>query len=432
VSRVRYFDSLRFMRGNILVLSITGALGMFGRSMAFPYASLYILALGGEPAQIGLVNSLSPLAGLIAFPLAGYLADHAGRVKLIGVAGCLSGAIYLLYVLAPSWQVIALGALLQGFMVVQFPPTSAIIADSLAPGDRGRGMATMNTISGALAMFSPFVAGALLDAVGVELGMRYLYGFLMVAYVAGAFINLRFLQETSEPPEGRLRLSDLPGMLRSAYSGIPEMLRGLPRSLKALAAVITLGFVANAVAGPFWVVYALEHIGLSSSQWGLILLVETALRNVLYIPAGMIVDRWGRTRWILASLLLSLVTLPAFAFASSFAAVLLIRMAAALAAAFFGPACSALVSDTTPRDQRGRVMAALGRGTVLIGAASGGGTGGPGVGFLVTVPLVIASLSGGYLYSHDATYPWLFLTAALLVTALLTAVLIRDPKEAQA
>ncbi|MFP3897004.1 MAG: hypothetical protein ACLFV5_09270, partial [Anaerolineales bacterium] len=53
-----------FMQGNILVMTVTGAMGMFARSMAFPYASLYILALGGEPAQIGVVNSLRPLAGL--------------------------------------------------------------------------------------------------------------------------------------------------------------------------------------------------------------------------------------------------------------------------------------------------------------------------------------------------------------------------------
>jgi len=87
---------LGFMNGNILVLTVTRVLGMFCRSMVFPYASLYILALGGEPAQIGIVNSLRPLAGLIMFPIAGYLADRAGRVKLIALGGYLSGCVLLL------------------------------------------------------------------------------------------------------------------------------------------------------------------------------------------------------------------------------------------------------------------------------------------------------------------------------------------------
>jgi MFS family permease len=122
-------NALDMLRGNILVLTVTQALGMFCRSMAFPYTSLYILSLGGAPEQIGLINALSPLAGLIVFPLAGYLTDRAGRVRLIALAGYLSAAITLLYVFAAGWQAIAVARLLQGFMVFQFPASSAIIAD---------------------------------------------------------------------------------------------------------------------------------------------------------------------------------------------------------------------------------------------------------------------------------------------------------------
>ena len=73
-----------------------------------PYASLYVLALGGESSQIGVINSLRPLAGLVMFPLAGYFTDRAGRKKLIAIAGYLSAITMLLYVFAPSWEWIAL------------------------------------------------------------------------------------------------------------------------------------------------------------------------------------------------------------------------------------------------------------------------------------------------------------------------------------
>ncbi len=78
------------------------------------------------------------------------------------------------------------------------------------------------------------------------------------------------------------------------------------------ARVLILLFMSNGIAGPFWVVYAVEHIGLSSVEWGLILLIETALKTLLFIPAGMLVDRYSRTKAILASLLLSLVSIPLF------------------------------------------------------------------------------------------------------------------------
>ena len=418
------------LRGNILVLTLTQVLGRFFRSMVMPYASLYILALGGEPAQIGLINSLRPLAGLVMFPISGYLTDRTGRVRLIAFAGYLSGATMLLYVLAPSWEWIALAALLQGFMTLQFPPTSAIIADSLEPSSRGTGIATMNTVASTLAMFSPYIAGTVIEIYGAAFGMRILYGLLAAAIIISATINLRYLKETSTKEGEKVSLSDVTKIFKEVYGGIPSMLAELPRSVKALGVVLILLFMCNGVASPFWVVYAVERIGLSSVEWGLILLVEAALKTLLYIPAGMIVDRYGRTRSLLASLLLTLVSIPFFVYSTRFIEILLIRMAVAVATVFFIPASSALMADIVPRESRGRVMAAFGRGSVLIGAA-GGGTGGPGMGFFITIPVMIASVVGGILYSANPAYPWFFVLAATAVSVIVSALFIRDPTKAE-
>ena len=419
----------RLIRGNILVLTLTGALGMSCRSMVFPYASLYILSLGGTPEQIGLINSLRPLAGLIVFPIAGCLADLAGRVKLIALASYYYAAVLLLYIFAPGWRAIALASALTGFVVFQFPPSSAIIADSLSPENRAASMAGMNAIAGAVALVSPYIAGRVLDAWGVNTGMRYLYGVMMVISLISATIHLRFLKETSVRRTGRLTTVELSSMFRTAYSGIPTLLRELPRSLKALAALITLGFVANGIASPFWVVYAVDHIGLSSTEWGLILLLENVARNLALIPGGMLADRYGKTRTMQASLVLALVSVPLFVFATGFTSVLLIRLAAGVATALFSPACAALMADMVPRESRGRVMAAVGRGTLMIGPASGG-TGGPGVGFVVTLPLMIASFSGGYLYALNPAYPWLAATVVTVISVALLRLLVRDPERA--
>jgi DHA1 family tetracycline resistance protein-like MFS transporter len=419
-----------FMRGNILVLTLTQILGRFFRSMVMPYASLYVLALGGEPAQIGLINSLRPLAGLIMFPLAGYFTDRAGRVRLIALAGYLSGATMLLYVLAPSWEWIALAALLQGFMTLQFPPTSAIIADSLEPSTRGTGIATMNTLASTLAIFSPYIAGTVIEIYGTAFGMRILYGLLAAAIIVSATINLRYLKETSSKEGKKVSLSDVTKIFKDVYGGIPSMLAELPGSVKALGVVLILLFMSNGIASPFWVVYAVERIGLSSVEWGLILLVEAALKTLLYIPAGMLVDRFSRTRALLASLLLSMVSVPLFVYSTRFVDVLLIRMAVAVATVFFIPASSALMADTVPRDVRGSVMAAFGRGTVMLGA-TGGGTGGPGMGFFITIPVMIASIAGGLLYSVNPSFPWFFVLASTAASIVTTALFVRDPAKAE-
>ena len=419
-----------FMRGNVLVLSISGALGMFCRSMVFPYAPLFIISLGGNPAEIGIVYALGPLGGLLVYPIAGYLADHVSRAKLIAFTGYFSSLTFIMYIFAPSWHWLAIARLLQGFAVLQHPASSALIADSLTPKSRGRGIATMMTVSGALAILAPYAAGRMLDWQGIDSGMRILYAITAIAYALGATINLFFIRDTVEAKTERIEVTQLTTSLKDAYTGIPAFLEKFPRTLKALTAIIILGFMANGVAGPFWVVYANDHIGLSSTQWGLVLLIEAALGNVVRIPAGFLADRYGRTRFILVSLLLCTATLPCFIFAETLAQVIAIRCIVAITMAFFGPACGALLADTVPRNIRGRVMAAIGRGSVRLGAATGG-TGGPGVGFLTIIPIALASLAGGLLYEWHAVLPWGFLLLATALSLIIAVLFVRDSQDAE-
>jgi MFS family permease len=424
-------DALRFAQGNNLIIAVTDMLGNFARGLVLPYMSLYVLALGGDTTRVGLVNSLSPLAGLLMFPIGGYIADRASRAKLIALGSAFSASVVLLYILAPSWQMVAIAALLQGFGVFPFPARSALIADSLPPGDRGRGIAVQNAISWGAAVLAPYIGGVVIDAHGPKAGLRGLYGVMMAFYLVSGAIQIRFLQETRVPSERKkgVTLSDLGSVLRDAYGGVPSMLRELPRTLKALAGVIVLSFVAAAVAAPFWVLYAVEHIGLSSAAWGTVLLVETILKSAMFVPAGMLVDRWGRVKSLVAALSISLLSIPAFVLASSIAAVLVTRIALAVAFAIGIPSCSALMADIVPRDIRGRVMAALGQGGILIGTA--GGVGGPGVGFVTIVPLMIASLAGGYLYAWHPASPWMVAAIATGMAIVLIALWIRDPERAE-
>jgi len=406
----------------MLVLTVRQTIGM-----VFPYASLFILEVGGTSSQIGIVNSLRPLAGLLMFPLSGYLTDRTSRVKLIALAGYLSAASMLLYVFAPSWEWIALGALIQGFMVFQFPPTSAILADSLTPENRGTGIAAMNSLATGFSLFSSYIAGMLLEMLGVSLGMRVLYGLLASSSFVTAILVSRYMEDTAEVA-GYDTLPSMGTILRETYSGIPELVRGLPRSVKALGVVVLMGFIGNAAASPFWVVYVVEEIGLSSLDWGMIIMFEMILKTLLTFPAGLLVDRYGRTRNILVSLLVFLLSMPLI-FAESFYQVLIIRLAVAVAGALFTPASTALMADYVPSEMRGRVMAALGRGSMLVGAA-GGGTGGPGMGYLFTVPVMAASIIGGLLYAVNPAYPWYCILATTVIQVLALVLFIRDPEEA--
>ncbi len=415
-----------FLRGNVVVFMITSILGQFGRNMAFPYASLYILALGGKPEHVGLVNSIAPLAGLIAFPIAGYFADMSGRVRIIALAMAYSSLLNVLQALAPTWQVLAWNALFQGFLVVQFPASSALMADSLAPEDRVRGIATVNGVAGGIGLIAPYLAGAIVTRLGAEMGMRLLYGAMALFNLVSAIISWRLLRETTPPQSARLNWKEIGRLVQNAYAEIPNLIRHMSPSLRALGGISALSFMANALAGPFWVVYAVERLGLSAEEWGLILLIETALLNLAYVPAAAWIDRLGRARTLQIALVLMTLLTPLFVFTQGFWSILLIRLAFALGNAFFMPACLALMADSIPREMRGRVMGAIGNGTLMFGATMGG-TGGPGLGFLIIPLPMIASLLSGLLYTQNAALPWLASTLVTMLAAFLALRFVRAP-----
>jgi len=419
------------MRGNMLVLALTQLLGNFSRAMVFPYTSLYILALGGEAAQIGYITALSPLIGLVLFPIAGHITDNAGRVRIIAFSYYLSGSFLLFFVLAPTWQWIAVAMLLRGVMALQFPARSAMIADSLTPEERGTGIATMNTISGTLSIVAPYIAGAIVEAYGPNWGVRLLYGAMLVLYVSSGILTQRYLKETAVNADRHIDIRALRQALFAAYSGLFSLMRSVPPVVLALTGVIILCFMTNGITSAFWVVYAVEEADLSPATWGLILLLETLVRNVLFIPGGMLVDRIGRTVALGTSLILALIAMPLYVLVNGFGGVLFVRLLLTLAQVLFIPASIALMADTIPRQIRGRVMAATGQGGVMIGAA-GGGTGGPGTGYLITIPLMISSVAGGYLYGANPAYPW-YVAGGMIVLALVVTVLfVRDAVQAEA
>ena len=422
-------SSLRSLSGNILVIGLSDMLGNFARSMVFPYASLFILALGGNAAQIGLVALLGQLAGLVLLPVAGYITDHSDRVRIIVLSGYLASLFLLFNVFAPTWQYAALSGLLVGMIVFQFPAYSSLVADSLPLGGRGQGIGVLNTLSNSMAVIAPFLAGIVIERYTPNLGMRILYGAMLFFYLLSSFIQMRFLRETTHARREPLQLRSMLSALTGAYQAVPVLVRAMPRALRVLTVVIVLTFMASALTGSFWVVFVTQQLKLDASQWGLIMLVESLVRLVLFLPAGLLVDRWGRTTTLVLALAIWIIVTPLFVLTQGFAAVLIERVLLSIAFVLAIPACTALMADLVPRPVRGQMMAAIGQGGILLGMI--GSPGGPSVGYLIIPPLMIASYGGGLLYTLSPTAPWFLSTALGLAALVLVLLFIRDPQHAE-
>jgi MFS family permease len=413
------------MKGNILVLTVSRVIWSISGAVVRPYMSLYILALGGSKPVIGFANAMADLAGMFLYPLGGYIADKAGRAKLVGIATFLYASSFLFFIFAPSWEWLAVGMAYQQLVLFYMPALNALMADSIPVGTRGKILSMMMVIPEAVRIFIPYVGGWLIAVYTLQPAMRIGYtASFFLAFVV-AIMRYRYLTETIEDSTGIGR--NVPHIMKESYREMYKSIKWVLGNLKGYMYIsIFLAFIAAAVQ-PFYVLYATEIIGLTAYQWGTVLLAAGLSKTLLSITVGDLVDKWGARKCMFIALIFGIPSLLAFTGSTGFATTVVIYICLIISNAFMWIASNVLMADTIPKKTRGRIMAALGQG-VNIGVSGGGYA----RGFILFIPATIGAYFGGYIYDFNPMLPWLLQATILLVSIALTYVYIKEPETAQA
>ncbi len=412
------------MKGNILVLTVSRIIWSMSMSIVFPYLSLYILELGGSKPIIGIVNALGGLAGMLLYPVGGYIADKSGRAKLVGVATFLLASSFLLFIFAPTWQWLAVGIVYQQLVLFYMPALNAIMADSIPVGARGRILSLTIAIPEAVRIFVPYIGGWLIAVYTLRPAMRLGYILSLITAILVGFIRFRYLKETVENRSGIGR--DITKIFRESYIDIFKSLRWIFSNLRGYAFIAVILTLISSIVQPFWIVYAYEVIGLSEYDWGTVLLIAGIVKTAVSVIIGGYVDRIGPKKCMIIAFVLAVPSVAAFTISSNFIQTTIIYILLVVSNAFLWIASSVLLADTIPRNIRGRIMAGLGQG---IGVGIGGG--GYARGFLLFIPATIGSLVGGYIYEFNPTFPWLIHSAFLALSIFLSLVFVREPEKAE-
>jgi len=415
------------LRGNLFWLVMCQCIWQFTTNIPRPYLPLYIENLGGSPADIGIVNSASAIAGLFLYPLGGYIADKSGRVKLVSIATFGYALSFLPFAFAPHWEWLALASFFQNLVLFYSPILTVLMADSMRAGTRGQGFALAISLPAALGVVSPFIGGYLVDAWGIVPAMQFIYNVGFGAGLIVALIRTLTLKETLDPSKAeRLDYRNVPKLLKHSYLSFIETVRWMPDLIRALALMQMLQVFFNGVAGAFWIVYATSLLGISATSWGLTSAIQGGTRLVLSQWSGRLLDRVGRRRLLIPFMLVvPLYPLLFIYFVKDFVGLATMVFLMAVGNAFLMPGFQSLLADAVPKDRRGRVTSAVGGGNFFIDVRNTG----MGGGMLLFVPMAVAQLLGGFLYEVEPTLPFYVMSAGMAVVAAWAYLKIRDPKE---
>ena len=333
----------------------------FGEELWSRYLPVYLRAMGGSALLIGAFGTARDfLDAAYAYP-GGVLSDRLGTRRSLLLFGGMSTAGFAVYFFWGSPAGVFVGlALVMAWRSLGLPATFALIGEELDVGRRIAGFTVQAVLKRIPIVVAPPLGGLLLERLGVRSGMRA--GFAIAILLS--LVMLVRLSRAFRPDE------KAPG---PGGTPVPVKVRLHP-SLRQLLVADCLVRLCEGLPDVFLVLWAIEVVKVSPSQFGVLTSILTATAIVSYFPAAALAGRAEKKSFVVLT----------YVFFSLFPlAVVLSHSFVALAAAFVlgglreigEPARKALIVDLSDPGARGRTVGLYYtiRGFSVAGAAAVGG-----------------------------------------------------------
>jgi MFS family permease len=272
---------------------LDGLFGSLASGFTDPYYTLYMLSLRANNAQIGLVNTLTQLAGAaLAMPGAA-IADRTGRYRRMATGSILVGRLmwpvmlvvpWLLSGDAAVWMVLVAWVAIAGMSALGNAAWTALSAELVPARIRGGYFASRNMIMQFAQLLAIPLAGQLVNVIGEPGGYQVNFG---LAFAAGA-VSLYFYSRLPEHPRGP----------QTDHLRTREVLRRMTQMPTFMRFVVAHGILMLGVmiGAPFINVYMAEKAGFSVGTIGLVTTVGVLAGMIGMRVMGRLHDRWGIIR----------------------------------------------------------------------------------------------------------------------------------------
>jgi MFS family permease len=317
-----------------------------------PALPLFVSHLGGGPAEVGLIASISACTGILFSLPAGILSDRIGRRRMLLVAAFVFATAPFLYLVVQEiWQ-LALVRLYHGLATAIFVPVAmAMVADLFQKG-RGEKMGWFSTATLLGRFMAPAIGGAVLGFYTLDqtTGFHALY---LVCGLAGlaVFFTLFFF-----PGDNRQGQKD-PALRPHWREGLKGLLgnKGIMMTCGVEAAIL----FAYGIFETFLPAHALTA-GLNPYQIGICLSSQVITIAVAKPVMGRFSDRHDRPHQIFFGALAAGASIALFALAASFISLLAASVLLGLTISVVTSASAAHIADLSHESAQGSSMGILG------------------------------------------------------------------------
>jgi len=292
---------------NVVILGFVSLLNDGASEMIYPLLPVFLSAvLGAGPAALGIIEGIAETTASLLKLYSGYLSDRVKRRKGWIVAGySISNIIRPLIAFSTSWlHVLALRFSDRVGKGLRTSPRDAIIADSTPPEYRGTAYGFHRAMDHGGAIIGPLIATGLLlvfhDDIKTIFLLSFIPGLLAVLLV---LFGLRERQTKGPRAAPSTTLN-----FKSAWSEMSTEFR----KYLLIILMFTLGNSSDA-----FLLLRAQHLGVPIALLPTIWVVLHIVKMGFSVPGGIISDRIGRKKVIVAGWIVYALVYAGFAFADS-------------------------------------------------------------------------------------------------------------------
>ncbi len=277
--RKRLTDFLALRPSMLALLAMVILVGM-GEHMAERFLPIYLIALGGSVLSIGLLNGMDNLlSALYSFP-GGYLSDRLGYKRALLIFNLLAIGGYAIVILFPVWQAVLVGALFfLSWSAISLPATVSLVAGVLPQNKHTMGISMLSLVRRVPMALGPLLGGLLITRYGDVAGVRTAFIVAIVLGVAAMLFQQLMIEENRR------------GQASTLVSNPLRVFAGMSSKLKHLLVADILVRFCEQIPYAFVVLWAVNIIGISAFQFGILTTIEMVVAMLVYIPVAYLADR---------------------------------------------------------------------------------------------------------------------------------------------
>ena len=294
IARLTTFLGLQ--KSTVGMLFMVILVGM-GERMAERFLPIYLIALGGGPIVIGLLNGLDNLlSALYAFP-GGYLSDRLGFKKALLVFNLFAMFGYLLVILIPAWPAVLVGAMFfLSWSAISLPATMSLVARVLPTDKRTMGVSMHSLVRRIPMALGPITGGLFIGFWGEKDGVRLAFVVALILAVVAAVMQQKLIQEDpAKKTDGKPSHKPEKNPLR--------LFREMSPALKRLLVADILVRFCEQIPYAFVIVWCMKIIQspVTAFQFGILTGIEMVTAMLIYIPVAYFADRTTKKPFIVTT-----------------------------------------------------------------------------------------------------------------------------------